>query len=162
MTDVSASEEDGPKTTYKMPMVFGLLACLAGAGGGFFATYFGLILSKESHVDASVLETELENLADITFVEVAPIIVTLRPGSSNKHLSFRVQLEVPTPYRADVEHLLPRIVDIMNGYLSALETKDFERPAIIVQLRSQLLRRIQVVTGLNRVNDLLVMEFVLN
>jgi flagellar FliL protein len=65
-------------------------------------------------------------------------------------------------YREDVEHLLPRIVDIMNGYLSALETEDFESPAIIVRLRSQLLRRIQVVTGIERVNDLLVMEFVLN
>jgi len=69
---------------------------------------------------------------------------------------------VPAPYREDVEHLIPRIVDIMNGYLNALETADFQSPAIIVRLRSQLLRRVQVVTGYERVNDLLIMEFVLN
>ena len=162
MTDVNAAEEDEPKKVSKMPIVLGILACFLGIGGGFYATYSGLILAEESAVQESSMKIELEDLADVAFVEVAPIIVTLRPGSANKHLSFRSQLEVPTPYRADVEHLLPRIVDVMNGYLRALETEDFESPAILVRLRSQLLRRVQVVTGLDRVNDLLVMEFVLN
>jgi flagellar FliL protein len=162
MSDVAATEQVDPKTQSKLPAILGLIACLVGIGGGFYATYFGLILAKESPMSVDDKMTLLEDITDIGFVEVAPIIVTLRPGSSNKHLSFRSQLEVPMQYREDVEHLLPRIVDIMNGYLSALETEDFESPAIIVRLRSQLLRRIQVVTGIERVNNLLVMDFVLN
>lgn len=162
MTDVNISQKNEPKKAFKLNVTLGVLGCLIGIGGGFFATFSGLILAKASQAEASTMKVELENLADVAFVEVAPIIVSLRPGSSNKHLSFSSQLEVPTLYRADVEHLLPRIVDVMNGYLSALETEDFESPAIIVRLRSQLLRRVQVVTGLDRVNDLLVMEFILN
>ncbi|MFT5796701.1 MAG: flagellar FliL protein [Candidatus Azotimanducaceae bacterium] len=162
MSDVTAADQIERKKPSKLPIILGLIAGLLGAGGGFYTTYFGQIFAKESPTDVERKITQLENLADIGFVEVAPIIVTLRPGSSNKHLSFRSQLEVPKQYREDVEHLLPRIVDVMNGYLRALETEDFESPAIIVRLRSQLLRRIQVVTGIERVNNLLVMEFVLN
>jgi flagellar FliL protein len=161
MTDVNVSEEE-PEKRSKLPLILSMLACLIGVGGGFFASYSGLLFAKESAPIEGSKNIELEDLTDIAFVEITPIIVTLRPGSSSKHLSFRSQLEVPTAYQADVEHLLPRIVDIMNGYLSALETEDFESPAIIVRLRSQLLRRIQVVAGVDRVNDLLIMEFVLN
>lgn len=162
MTDANATEVDVPKKVSKLPTILGLAACLLGAGGGFFATYSGMVLAKDTATTQNSSPIDLEELADIAFVEVDPIIVTLRPGSTNKHLSFRSQLEVPQIYSEDVTHLLPRIVDVMNGYLSALETEDFESPAIIVRIRSQLLRRVQVVTGLDRVNDLLVMEFVLN
>ena len=162
MSDENESGEDEPQKRSKLPLIIGLVACLTGAIGGFFAVNSGLILSVESDSDANIEPVSLEDVADVAFVPVDPIIVTLRPGSSNKHLSFRSQLEVPTAYQADVEHLLPRIVDVMNSYLSALETGDFESPAIIVQLRSQLLRRVQVVAGVDRINDLLVMEFVLN
>jgi flagellar FliL protein len=162
MSDISLAIDDEPKKASKLPLILGALACIIGLSGGFFATYTGLILSEESSVDANNEHADLEILEDIAFVEVPPIIVNLRPGSANKHLSFRVQLEVPELYRKDVEHLLPRIIDVLNGYLSALETEDFANPTIIVRLRSQLLRRVQVVTGLDRVNDLLVMEFLLN
>jgi flagellar FliL protein len=162
MTDANKPEEGNSKNTSKMPLILGILSCLIGSAGGYFAARSGLILPLESAVADIGPKHELEDLADVTFVKVDPIIVTLRQGSSNKHLIFRSQLEVPLTYRADVEHLLPRIIDIMNSYLSALGTEDFESPTIIVRIRSQLLRRVQVVTGFDRVNDLLVMEFVLN
>ena len=159
---MDVSDVGEPKKASKGPIILGLFACLVGVSVGFLITYSGLILAEESPSQTSSAQTELEDLSEISFVEVPPIVVNLRPGSANKHLSFSSQLEVPIPYRKDVEHLLPRIIDVMNGYLSALETEDFESPAIIVRLRSQLLRRVQVVAGLDRINDLLVMEFVLN
>ena len=58
--------------------------------------------------------------------------------------------------------LLPRIVDVMNGYLRALDAAELENPAALVRLRAQMLRRIQIVTGEGRVRDLLITEFVLN
>lgn len=162
MSEDNEPDDDGPKKKSKLPLIIGLVACLIGAAGGFFAVNSGFILSSESDPGDDGSLAKVEDVSDVAFVPIDPIIVTLRPGSSNKHLSFRTQLEVPNIYRADVEHLLPRIVDVMNSYLSALETKDFESPAIIVRLRSQLLRRVQIVAGVERVNDLLVMEFVLN
>lgn len=162
MSDENASVEEVSSTKSKATLFIGIFASILGLSGGFYATYYGLLFT-EKHVDTSVSQTtEPEEVAEISFIPVDQIIVSLRPGSSNKHLSFRSQLEVPAAYREDVEHLLPRIIDIMNGYLSALDTADFENPAIIVRLRSQLLRRVQVVAGTERINDLLVMEFVLN
>ena len=58
--------------------------------------------------------------------------------------------------------LLPRILDVLNGYLRAIAVSEIESPAGLVRLRAQLLRRIQIVTGEGRVRDLLVTEFVLN
>ena len=57
---------------------------------------------------------------------------------------------------------MPPIIDVLNGYLRALEVTDIEDPAALTRLRSQMLRRAQVVAGPERINDLLIMEFVLN
>jgi flagellar FliL protein len=57
---------------------------------------------------------------------------------------------------------LPRIVDVMNSYLRAIDPAEFDDSAALVRMRVQLLRRIQIVTGDGRVRDLLVTEFVLN
>ncbi len=53
-------------------------------------------------------------------------------------------------------------MDILNGYLRAVDVRDLEDPSALIRLRAQMLRRIQIVTGEGRVKDLLIMEFVLN
>ena len=58
--------------------------------------------------------------------------------------------------------LMPRVLDVLNTYLRAVEVRDLEEPAALARLRAQMLRRIQVVTGEGRVRDLLIAEFVLN
>jgi len=72
------------------------------------------------------------------------------------------QLEVGPAFSGEVTHLMPRILDILNGYLRAIEVAELENPAALVRIRAQLLRRIQIVTGEGRVRDLLITEFVLN
>ena len=57
---------------------------------------------------------------------------------------------------------MPRILDVLNTYLRAVEVRDLEQPASLARLRAQMLRRVQVVTGEGRVRDLLITEFVLN
>ena len=58
--------------------------------------------------------------------------------------------------------LAPRILDVLNSYLRAIETASIEDPQAMARLRAQMLRRIQIVTGEGRVRDLLITEFVLN
>ena len=89
-------------------------------------------------------------------------MISLPPGSSAKHLRFAGQLEVAPEHAAEVAQLMPRVLDVLNTYLRAVEVKDLEEPAALPRLRAQMLRRIQVVTGEGRVRDLLVTEFVLN
>ncbi len=158
-------DEDAPKKSSKMPLIIGLVLALAGGGGGFFAVSSGMILGgdtqaeEEAHAEE---ETPAEALPDVAFVAVEPLVISLSGRSENQHLRFRAQLEVPSKYKADVETLLPRVVDVLNSYLRALETGDLTDPSALVRLRAQMLRRVQIVTGEGRVNDLLIMEFVVN
>ena len=161
MADTASEPDEPPKKASKLPLILGLLLALVGGGGGFYATFSGLLMGGESHEEAAH-EPQVEGLPDVAFVPVEPMIVSLTPGVTNQHLRFRANLEVPSQYQQDVTLLLPRVVDVLNGYLRALELRDLQNPASLTRLRSQMLRRIQIVTGEGRVSDLLIMEFVLN
>ena len=101
-------------------------------------------------------------LDGVAFVAMDPIMISLAPGSSARHLRFAGQLEVTPEHVAEVAGLMPRVLDVLNTYLRAVEVRDLEAPASLARLRAQMLRRIQVVTGEGRVRDLLISEFVLN
>ncbi|SFB05294.1 flagellar FliL protein [Poseidonocella pacifica] len=167
MADEEPNTQEVPKKSSKLPLIIGLVLGLAGGGGGFFAAYAGLIpgLSEEEHAtpqEVHETETELESVTGLAFVPVDPMVVSIGGLGSDTHLRFRAQLEVPASYESDVTTLMPRIVDVLNNYLRALELADLESNAALVRLRSQMLRRVKVVAGEDRVRDLLVMEFVMN
>lgn len=158
----TAPEGDPPKKS-KMPLILGLVLALAGGGGGFYATWSGMILAGgEEKAEASEKsEEEKDPFADIAFIEVEPMVISVDSQPERRLLRFRAQLEVPKSHEADVTKLLPRVVDVLNSYLRALEVADLEDQAALTRLRAQMLRRVQVVTGSDRVNDFLIMEFVL-
>ena len=171
MAETDQIAEDGaeaaPKKKSKLPLILGLVLALAGGGGGYYAVTSGLILSGESHEDAAHSEGGHDDavageMPDIAFVALDPLVISLGLGNSSQHLRFRAQLEVPAKRQPEVEKLLPRVIDVLNSYLRALEVEDLADAAALVRLRAQMLRRVQVVTGAGRVNDLLIMEFVLN
>jgi flagellar protein FliL len=143
----------------KKPMILGLFLALMLGGAGFYSTWSGMILGESAEIADGV---EVAPLPDIAFVPVESLLISLGPGEADRHLRFTSQLEVAAPYADEVAHLLPRIVDVMNGYLRAIDTRQFDDPAALMRMRAQLLRRIQIVTGDGRVRDLLVTEFVLN
>jgi flagellar protein FliL len=160
---VAESEEPqavAPKKKSKKPLIIGLLLAVVLGGAGFYATFSGMILGhSEGHAEAGA---EAEPLPDIAFVPIEPLVVSLGAMASGRHLRFAAQLEVTGSHTDDVTLLLPRIVDVMNGYLRAMDVAILEDPAGLVRIRAQILRRIQLVTGEGRVRDLLVTEFVLN
>lgn len=163
MADEEETADAEVKKPSKLPLIIGLVLAVIGGGGGFFAVSSGLILPPpDSATAAEPQAVGPEAVPDITFVDIQPMTISLNPAANNQHLIFRAKLEVPTQFEADVTLLLPRVVDVLNGYLRALEIGDLESPAALTRLRAQMLRRIQVVTGQGRVNDLLIMEFVLN
>lgn len=157
MAETDLPQDAEPKKSRKPLLIGGVLALLLG-GGGFYATWSGLILGGDHGDEAP----EVAELPDIAFVPVEPLIITLGPGGANRHLRFASQIEANGAHAPEVTLLLPRIVDVMNGYLRALDAKVMEDPAALVRIRAQMLRRIQIVTGEGRVRDLLITEFVLN
>lgn len=161
MPDVKNKTEEIPEKKSKMALIIGVLLALLGGGGGFYATWSGAILSSESTEPAATRDLEDQSL-DIAFIPVDPLVISLGKNASSRHLRFRAELEVPSAYQEEVEKLLPRVVDVLNSYLRAIDPNDLENISGLARLRAQMLRRVQVVVGHGRVKDLLVMEFVLN
>ncbi len=161
----------------KLPLIIGLVLALAGGGGGFWLTYSGLAdsllggsgeaASADGHGAAAAPATDGHGAPAAAggtagYVAVGPITVNLGPRGDSRHLRFAAQLEVPPAQNAEVTRLMPRILDVLNIYLRALDPHELEEPASLLRLRAQMLRRVQIVTGPGMVNDLLVIEFVFN
>lgn len=157
MAMTETAPEEAPKSSRKALLLGGVLALLLG-GGGFYATWSGLLASGGHETSGG----HAADMTDIAFVPVAPLIVSIGPGGGERHLRFTAQIEVESAQAAAVTQLMPRIVDVMNSYLRALDAAALEDPAGLVRMRAQMLRRIQMVTGEGRVRDLLITEFVLN
>ncbi len=185
MTDAVANAEEKPAKSKKASMLVALVLALVGGGAGFYAMKSGLIPighqsakgdmgdahsdsngsmgdSKHSGSEMMPGDDSKTVMDDIAFVEIDPITISLMAGQSVSFLRFRAQLEVNSEYEREVSMILPRVTDVLNGYLRALELEDLTGPLALVRLRSQMLRRVQIVTGRGRVRDLLIMEFVLN
>lgn len=160
MAEADVMLESAPKKRSKKPLLIGLVIALLAGGGAFYATFSGLLLAGGAAHDAT--EDEVAALPDIAFVPIEQMVLSLGPVAASQYLRFTAQLEVPAAHKEEVTLLKPRILDVLNGYLRAVETADLEDPAALVRLRAQMLRRIQIVTGEGRVRDLLVTEFVLN
>ncbi|ARE40415.1 flagellar basal body-associated protein FliL [Rhodovulum sp. P5] len=173
-TEMEEAEEPAKKS--KMPLIIGVVLALVLGGGAFFAIYSGMILGGGHEETGEEMAHDdghgnagghgdghgESKLLDVEFVELEKLIISLGPNAHSKHLQFRAQLEVPPEYRGDVERVTPRILDVLNSYLRAVDVAELERPTALITLRGQMLRRVQLVTGPERVRDLLVTEFVLN
>ena len=152
-------DEVPPKKKSKLPILIGMVLAVILGGGGFYAAWSGMILGHNPEENAVA---SLSPLPDISFVPVDPIVISLGPGASARHLRFTSQLEVSKPLAGEVTLLLPRIMDVLNGYLRAIDVAQLEDPSALIRIRAHMLRRIQIVTGEGRVRDLLITEFVLN
>ena len=163
MTAEADTPEEPPKKSSKLPMIIGLALALVGGGGGFFAVQSGILFgSDEPKEEEEVKKEDMADVPAVSFVALDPVVISLPASGGRDHLRFSAQLEVLPEYLGDVEALKPRIVDVLNSYLRAVELSELEDPTSLMRLRSQMLRRIQVVTGEGRVKDLLIMEFVLS
>ena len=160
MAEAEENTEDAPKARSKKPLMIGLVLALLLGGGGFFAAYSGLLPIGGGEADRQV--ADVEPVDDVAFVPITPLVISLSPESRSRHLRFTGQLEVPSNYAADVEKLMPRVLDVLNSYLRAVDARQFDDPSALIRLRAQMLRRVQIVVGEGRVRDLLVTEFVLN
>lgn len=151
------TEQKGGKGT-----LFGLIAAVLLGGGGFYAAFSGLLPIGGGEAEAE--KTEKVMVAELTteFLPLDQLIISLGSDARAKHLQFTAQLEIDPLHREEVTTILPRVLDVLNTYLRAVDERDLESPTAMTRLRAQMLRRVQIVTGVGRVKDLLITEFVLN
>lgn len=135
-----------------------ILALVLG-GGGFYATYSGMIADMLAH------EEPAHPVADAQgprFLELDPMLVSVGGPGSIKQLRFRAFLQIPHEGADHVSELQPRILDIFTTYLRALGIDTLEDPAALLRIRAQLLRRVQLLAGPDAVSDLLIIDFVIS
>ncbi|MEM0922369.1 MAG: flagellar basal body-associated FliL family protein [Pseudomonadota bacterium] len=171
MSDIANPEADldqdadaQPKKRGKMGLILGLVALLATGGGGFFATYSGMLALPIGGSDGAEAEAEKapkKNLAPVAFFSTGEMIISLGPRARSKHLLIEAELEAEPSSLSDLELLRPRVLDVFNTYLRAVEERDLEDPGSMPRIRAQLLRRVKIVTGPDMVRDLLITRFVL-
>jgi flagellar FliL protein len=171
--------EAEPKSRRKGGFV--LLLGLAGVlgAGAFAAVYTGFVTvpyigSKPAaglaegaagpdHDVASLAHAAMEGGgAAPAFVPLDPLVISLGSDARARHLKVTVQIEVASDRRSEVEGLKPRIVDVLNTFLRAVDESVLEEPRSMARLRAQMVRRVQLVTPVGAVRDVLVQEFVLN
>lgn len=180
MAETDEQKDAAPRKSGKLGLLIGGALMLVGGGGGFYAVQSGLLLGGADETAAAQGEAGApggsgahgegeafagaaeEGTSDVAFLPVEPLLVSLAGPAQGRHLRFRAELEVPQAHVDAVEHLMPRIVDVMNGYLRAVDPADLESPGGLTALRAQMLRRVELVAGHGRVSDVLVMEFVLS
>jgi len=171
-----AAEADAPKKKSK-GLLFGLIGAVALGGGAFFAVYSGMVplpfggdeahgeaeehADKAGHGEKDGVPHDAEG-NQVAFVPIDPIIVSLGPTAKSRHLKVRVSIEVSPDAEEQVTGLSPRVTDVLNTYLRAVDEREFEIPRAMSRLRAQMLRRVQLVTPQGSVRDLLIQEFVLN
>ncbi|WP_208348146.1 flagellar basal body-associated FliL family protein [Pseudaestuariivita rosea] len=148
------------KKSSKLPLIMGLVLALVGGGGGFFAVQSGMILGAAPQ-EKQMVSKETSALPKVAFVPMDPLLISLGRGADKTHLRFQAQLEVQAGHEEDVAARLPRVIDVLNSYLRAVELSEIEDPSALVRLRGQMLRRVQMVVGEDYVKDLLIIEFVL-
>lgn len=151
-----------PPKPSPLPLLVGLaLAPLLG-GAGFFAAYTGRVPGLTAAQAPAPAALAVAPVVESVFVPIDPITINLGSRGQARHLRFVAQLEVPLTEAAEVRRQMPRIVDVLNTYLRALDLPDLEEPSALQRLRGQMLRRVRLVVGPDRASDLLVMEFIFN
>ncbi|MEM1274929.1 MAG: flagellar basal body-associated FliL family protein [Pseudomonadota bacterium] len=161
MVAEAGEEEVAPKRSSPLKFLVPLLALLLPAAGGFYATYSGMVALPFGGGDESKSEKKMQKSADIAFLSMDEMVISLGPGAVASHLVFQAELETIPAAVDPLSKLRPRIVDVFNTYLRAVEERDLRTPGGMTKMRAQLLRRIRVVVGEIEVRDLLFTKFIM-
>lgn len=162
---MSDSEAPAPKKKGGLvkSLLIGVLLAVATGGGSFFAVYSGMLplpLPDRAEMAAAGHEDEPIDLPRTAFLPLDQVVVTVGRGPQSRQVAMTAQLEVEPNAIDSVALLMPRVVDVINTYLRAVDAGMIDDPASMLRIRAQMLRRIQVVTGEGMVRDLLFSEFV--
>jgi flagellar FliL protein len=166
IADGEGAEEDGEEggakkglfTKKKIFMLVGILAVLAGAGGGgaWFMGYFDEpVEMAESEIEVPAVPPVFHDLDEMTG------IIAGNEGRS-QFLRLEISLEVVDQETLDlIKPVLPRVVDTFQTYLRELRKADLEGSAGIYRLKEELLRRINLAVYPASVDDVLFRQLLL-
>lgn len=163
--EIETTGDDAAPKRSRAPLLIGVALALLLGGGGFFATFSGMVALPFGGGDAKQGKpAPREAFAPGSlpaFVAVGEMVIPLGPNAKAKFLVIEMQIETRPEDAPAFEALKPRILDVLNTYLRAVEEADVEAPGATLRLRAQMLRRVRAVSAPAEPRDLLITAFVL-
>jgi flagellar FliL protein len=131
----------------------GIVGCGAIGGGAYYFFFAG-------HHTAEVAN----QVKPPVFVDMPDVLVNLSSsgsGDRTQYLKVKVVLEVPDQaVAAQVQPVMPRLLDTFQTYLRELRTTDLDGSAGLYRLKEELTRRVNAAIAPNRINAVLFKEIV--
>jgi flagellar FliL protein len=131
----------------------GALVVLGGGGAGAYFMFRG---HDEAHAADSPVKAA-------TFFDLPEVLVNLSNAGSDRtqYLKIKVVLELPDPkLTADIQPVMPRVMDAFQTYLRELRPTDLDGSAGLYRLKEELTRRVNAAIAPNRINAVLFKEIV--
>ncbi|HVX98286.1 MAG TPA: flagellar basal body-associated protein FliL [Pseudorhodoplanes sp.] len=136
-----------------------LIAAAAGAlvlAGGGTGAYFVFSGKEKSAVTAAQAKPAV-------FLDLPDVLVNLSNagGDRTQYLKMKIVLELPQQEMiAQVQPMLPRVLDAFQTYLRELRPTDLDGSAGLYRLKEELTRRVNASIAPGRVNAVLFKEIV--
>lgn len=146
-----------PASKKKLPLKWIIVGAAAlvmiggGAGGYFF--FFKHGADKAQHAAAK----------PAVFVDMPDVLVNLANSGSERtqYLKVKVVLELPEQgVMAQIQPLMPRVMDAFQTYLRELRPTDLDGSAGLYRLKEELTRRVNTAVAPNHVTAVLFKEIV--
>lgn len=151
MTDATL---DPPEKASGKKKLIPILAAVLLGGGGFASTYLGLW----SPAALLTPKEEAPALPATVFVPIPVIDLTI-PGGTGQSLVLAASIETDSAHKPAVMHLMPRVLDAFNAFLSGIDPAAYDKRGVLEIIRAELVTRTRYVLGNEAVKDLLITEF---
>lgn len=185
----SLDEEDEGKKGGKKKLIIILALILllgGGAAGAYFMGYLDGVLGVETSEDGEHADDEhadgddhgndkkkakkddghggdAKGGGDTAFLALPPMTVNLNTeDGAPRFLRLTVQLELENPdEKADVEAVIPRVIDQFQTYLRELRVRDLRGSAGVYRLQMELLWRVNQAVEPIEIKDVLFQEILI-
>jgi flagellar protein FliL len=161
---VDDEPEDGDEATAKpkrkLPSLKVMIIAAAGllvVGGGGAGAYF-FFFSSPAHEKSAQ-----EAAKSAIFVDLPDVLVNLsNPGGDRtQYLKVKIVLELPeNGVVAQIQPLMPRVMDAFQTYLRELRPTDLDGSAGLYRLKEELTRRVNAAVAPNHITAVLFKEIV--
>jgi flagellar protein FliL len=152
------AEKPAAKPKFKLPSLKLMIiaaASLTVLGGGGAAAYLFFGGGHDKPAQAAIKPA--------TFVDLPDVLVNLSNAGTDRtqYLKVKIVLELPDPNLvAQIQPLMPRVMDAFQTYLRELRPTDLDGSAGLYRLKEELTRRVNAAVAPNRITAVLFKEIV--
>jgi flagellar protein FliL len=155
-TEAEGEQAAKPAGKRRLPLklIITVVAAIVGLGAVGGGAYYFLTNRSEA--------APVAKIAPPVFFDMPDILVNLSStGDRTQYLKVKVVLELPDEQmKAQIEPLMPRVMDMFQTYLRELRATDLDGSAGLYRLKEELTRRVNAAIAPDRINAVLFKEIV--